>query len=178
MAKIPRVEITDKALKVLKVEAALSGLPQKETLEALILRGASSRTLSLVEGTASMEEIEVKPQPTLMEVEEMEPLPEDTQCPHCGSHEVKEVTPEMEATPIVDIETKTHKKPQMEEGAAIASSKPRRKKITPETITAIKNMWTRSPRPTVTEISKELDYSRSTIGDCIKRMREKGELRD
>jgi hypothetical protein len=49
MAKIPRVEITDKALKVLKIETALSGLNQKTALEALILRGASPKTLALVE---------------------------------------------------------------------------------------------------------------------------------
>ena len=39
------MEITDKALKVLKIEAALSGLPQKEALEALILRGASAQSV-------------------------------------------------------------------------------------------------------------------------------------
>lgn len=55
MAKIPRVEITDKALKVLKVETALSGLSQKIALEALILRGASSRTLAIVEEKPLME---------------------------------------------------------------------------------------------------------------------------
>lgn len=50
-----RVEITEKALKVLKIETALSGLSQKTELEALILRGASSRTLALVEEKPLME---------------------------------------------------------------------------------------------------------------------------
>ncbi len=66
MANLPRVEITDKALKVLKIETAISGLNQKEALEALILRGASSRTLELVE------EKDKIPQMALMEVEELE----------------------------------------------------------------------------------------------------------
>ena len=52
------MEITDKALKVLKIEAALSGLPQKEALEALILRGASSRTLALVEGKTGSDKMD------------------------------------------------------------------------------------------------------------------------
>ena len=49
MANSPRVEITDKALKVLKIEAAICGLGQKETLEALILRGASAQSMAIVE---------------------------------------------------------------------------------------------------------------------------------
>jgi hypothetical protein len=52
MAKIPRVEITDKALKVLKIETALCGMNQKTALEALILRGASPQALALVEDRA------------------------------------------------------------------------------------------------------------------------------
>lgn len=54
-SKAPRVEITEKALKVLKIETALSGLNQKTELEALILRGASSRTLALVDEKPLME---------------------------------------------------------------------------------------------------------------------------
>lgn len=69
MANLPRVEITDKALKVLKIETAISGLNQKEALEALILRGASARTLELVEGKERL------PQMTLMEVERIPEIP-------------------------------------------------------------------------------------------------------
>jgi hypothetical protein len=49
MANIPRVEITDKALQVLKIETALSRKSQKDTLEALVLRGASVEALALVD---------------------------------------------------------------------------------------------------------------------------------
>jgi hypothetical protein len=52
MANLPRVEITDKALSVLKLETALSGVGQKQTLEALVLRAASVETLALVEKKA------------------------------------------------------------------------------------------------------------------------------
>lgn len=86
MAKIPRIEISDRALKVLKIEAALSGLPQKEALEAIILRGASSRTLALVEGKPVLEEMEVepaipvmaeKPVNPVMPEKEVKPIPAD-----------------------------------------------------------------------------------------------------
>ena len=73
MANLPRVEITDKALKVLKIETAISGLNQKDALEALILRGASSRTLALMEVKDKL------PQMTLMEVEEKEKIPKKPQ---------------------------------------------------------------------------------------------------
>lgn len=63
MAQSARVEITEKALRILKIETAISGLSQKAALEGLILRGASRDIVELVEG---------KPQ---MEVEEMEDKP-------------------------------------------------------------------------------------------------------
>lgn len=64
MANNPRVEITDKALSVLKLETALGCMGQKQTLEALILRGASSRVLALLEEKPNIdvvEEVPVKP---------------------------------------------------------------------------------------------------------------------
>jgi len=45
-----RVEVSERALKVLKIEAAMAGISQKEALEALILRGVSSRTLAVMAG--------------------------------------------------------------------------------------------------------------------------------
>ena len=76
MAKIPRVEITDQALKVLKIEAALSGLPQKEALEDLILRGASSRTLELVAITPALDKVEDMEEKPVIPKKEVKPAPE------------------------------------------------------------------------------------------------------
>jgi hypothetical protein len=94
MAKIPRVEITDKALKVLKVEAALSGLPQKEALEALILRGASSRTLALVEGKTVMEVKPIVEDIPLVEVDVVEEMEEKPKITQKKETEVMETIPE------------------------------------------------------------------------------------
>jgi hypothetical protein len=49
MATAPRVEITEKALKILKIESALTGQNQKDALETLILRGASAQTQALLQ---------------------------------------------------------------------------------------------------------------------------------
>jgi len=45
-----KVEITEKGLKILKIEAALMGLPQKAALEQLLINGARKDTFKLVEG--------------------------------------------------------------------------------------------------------------------------------
>lgn len=104
MANSPRVEITEKALRVLKIEAAIQGLGQKETLEALILRGASAELMPFVEVKDRQEDMEV--------------LPEDAHCPNfpnCGSDAVVELLPKM------DIATEKPKEPQLAEAAAINS---------------------------------------------------------
>jgi hypothetical protein len=44
-----KVEITEKGLKILKIEAALMGLPQKAALEQLLINGAREDTFKLVE---------------------------------------------------------------------------------------------------------------------------------
>ena len=78
MSNIPRVEITEKALKILKIETALSGLGQKGTLEALVIRGASTKSLALLEEKAIIPKTESM---TLMEVEEKEGKPKIPQSP-------------------------------------------------------------------------------------------------
>jgi hypothetical protein len=78
MANIPRVEITEKALKILKIETALSGLGQKGTLEALVIRGASAQSLALMEEKAIIPKVESMP---LMEVEEKEINPKIPRVP-------------------------------------------------------------------------------------------------
>ncbi len=70
MAKIPRVEVSEKALKVLKIETALQGVNQKQALEALILRGASPHALALVEEKPLMAVTENKP--VIPEMDKME----------------------------------------------------------------------------------------------------------
>lgn len=156
MANSPRVEITDKALKVLKIEAAIHGLGQKETLEALILRGASAQSLAVAE---------VKP---VVEVKEI--------------MELKEELPKVEQLPIMDIATEKPKEPQLAEGAAIESSVPdasqKRKRLEKDqlAIEQIKEMWSQSPRPTITEIARHIRYARSTTSESIKRMRKSGEI--
>jgi len=94
MANLPRVEITDKALSVLKLEAALSGMNQKQTLEALILRGASPQALALVEEKAVVEEIPLMEVEEIPFVEEKEIIPKTEVYPLQTEKEVMETIPE------------------------------------------------------------------------------------
>jgi hypothetical protein len=66
MVNSARVEITAKALKVLKIETAICGIGQKETLEALILRGASAQSLAVVEGRTVIPKMESLPKEELI----------------------------------------------------------------------------------------------------------------
>lgn len=124
MAKIPRVEITDKALKVLKIEAALSGLPQREALEALVLRGASSRTLALMEEKAVIPEAEVKPiveDIPLVEadiVEEMEVKPKKNETEVMETIPEKAVQEAKTALAIILSELREGREPTVNEVAA------------------------------------------------------------
>jgi len=78
MEQLGRVELTENALQVLKIKTALCGLSQNTALEALILRGASSQILALLDGKTELEEIsksrklEKISQKPLMELEEMQ----------------------------------------------------------------------------------------------------------
>jgi hypothetical protein len=75
----------------------------------------------------------------------------------------------------------TPKPPDPPRRAAIESNRPERKKRlaeSPDAIAAIKEMWSRSPRPSLMEMAKELDYPKATVADNVRRMRASGELMD
>jgi hypothetical protein len=157
MANSPRVEITDKALKVLKIEAAIHGLGQKETLEALIMRGASAQTLVLVEGK------------TLV-----------------GLKPMVEALPTVELLPQMDIVTEKPTILQLEEGAAINSSdstgpdvSQKRKRLSdnPDALQQIRDMWNTGEHNQA-EIARRIGRHRATVHDNIKQLKAKGELVD
>lgn len=68
MERLPRVEITLKALKALQIETAIRGGSQKDTLEHLIINGVSLRTQS------ALEEVEQVPQEGEKTVEHTSPM--------------------------------------------------------------------------------------------------------
>jgi HrpA-like RNA helicase len=76
MTKLARVEITEKALRILKIETALSGMSQTKALEILIERGAGRQAIAIVEGK-QLAEVEEKPlmeyKPQVEEIPQISP---------------------------------------------------------------------------------------------------------
>ena len=81
MANLPRVEITEKALKILKIESAILDLNQKEALESLILRGASPQTLAMLQENPLPPKLAISPKLELLEEMEESPIMKEKELP-------------------------------------------------------------------------------------------------
>ena len=79
---------------------------------------------------------------------------------------------------ILDIMARPAKEHKGESDNGPKGPKAKRKKLSedPIALAKIKEMWSQSPRPTLTAMAKETGYSKSTISDNIKKRKEKGEL--
>ena len=79
---------------------------------------------------------------------------------------------------ILDIMARPAKEHKGESDNGPKGPKAKRKKLSedPIALAKIKEMWSHSPRPTLTAMAKETGYSKSTISDNIKKRKEKGEL--
>ena len=58
----------------------------------------------------------------------------------------------------------------------ICSPKKKRIADNPDALAAIKEMWTRTPRPSLAAMAKELGYTKVTVADNVRKMHERGEL--
>lgn len=63
-----------------------------------------------------------------------------------------------------------HKEPQkrLSEKKALKEGKPKLSQ-NPQALAKIKELWAQIPRPTVTEIAKEIDYPKATVADNIRK---------
>jgi hypothetical protein len=46
----------------------------------------------------------------------------------------------------------------------------------PEAIAKIKELWNSTPRPSINEIAKTIDYPKATVAENIKKIKDKGDL--
>jgi hypothetical protein len=70
-----------------------------------------------------------------------------------------------------------HKEPQkgISERKALKEAKPKLSQNT-QALAKIKKLWSQTPRPSISEIAKEIDYPKATVADNIKRRAKTGEL--
>jgi hypothetical protein len=58
----------------------------------------------------------------------------------------------------------------------ICSPKKKRLADNPDALAAIKEMWTRTPRPSLATMARELGYTKVTVADNVRKMQERGDL--
>ena len=70
-----------------------------------------------------------------------------------------------------------HKEPQkrLPEKKALKEAKPKLSQ-NPQALAKIKELWSQTPRPSISEIAKEIDYPKATVADNIKRRAKTGVL--
>jgi DNA-binding transcriptional ArsR family regulator len=150
MRKYPRIEIDQIAYDGLQIEAVLRHKTTREIATEALLSHISREALSV--------------------------LDQETIGPETAKPE--------------DIATKRPQDHKTTEGAAIDNSKtvnidrkdinkPKRKRLEKDlaAIQHIRELWTAGER-NISKIAKAIEYSRSTVGDHIERMKKKGDLID
>ncbi len=81
----------------------------------------------------------------------------------------------------IDQTNQTTDRPQdhktIEDNAVAVIDKPRKRlSDNPEAISELKRLYSQSPRPSFADMSKIIEYPKSTIAERVKIMKEKGEL--
>lgn len=141
-----KVTLTPEAYKALEVEAMLMGLSLKDVASKMILENACPKCIEI---------LGIMARPPKGQKEE-------------GLKEIRDENPKGQMT----LGTKELEE-QRPEGNKI-----KRKRLIkdPEALARIKELWELDPRPSPTEIAKQINYSESTTRDAIKRMKTNGEL--
>ena len=157
-----KVTLSPEAYKALEVEAMLHGDSLKDTASKLILKAACPKCKEILDIMAR------PPKGTSEEVPkgESDNGPKDpmAQLPNDTIAQQPDVT--------------TSKGSDVTRAEGLKSPKAKRKKLSedPKALEKLKELYGRNPRPPLTAMGKELGYSKSTIADNIKRLKEKREL--
>lgn len=149
-----KVTLSPEAYKALEVEAMLHGTSLKDTASKLILKAACPKCIEILD-------IMARPPKDTKEEGHKGPLtqsPDDT------------IAQKTESIPAQG--------PDVTRAEGPKSPKAKRKKLSEDTIALakLKELYSRDPRPSLIAMGKELGYSKSTIADNIKKLKEKVEL--
>jgi len=160
-----KVTLSPEAFKALEVEAMLHGDSLKDTASKLILKAACPKCKEILDIMARP----AKEHKDITTQEPNVPIAQKTEGPMAQ-------WPNDTITQGPDVTTA--KGPDVTRAEGPKGPKAKRKKLSedPIALAKIKEMWSQSPRPTLTAMAKETGYSKSTISDNIKRLKEKREL--
>lgn len=194
-----KVTLSPDAYKVLEVEAMLMGVSLKDAASKLIIKAACPKCKEILD-------IMARPPKGANEEEhkgtmEDGPTGERAQVPDNLSIQESDVIiaqgiditrriepkiPKSVAT-VVDIpttrpmtESTITQGPKGQKAQILDSPKAKRLKLSknPEAIAKIKELWNSTPRPSLNEIAKTIDYPKATVAENIKKIKDKGDLAD
>jgi hypothetical protein len=149
-----KVTLSPEAYKALEVEAMLHGTSLKDTASKLILKAACPKCIEILD-------IMARP-------------PKGTREDGPKNHLTQE--PNVATAKVPDVTSAIEPKGERAKGSKVPKAK--RTKLSEDTLALakLKELYGRKPRPSLIAMGKELGYSKSTISDNIKMLKEKGEL--
>lgn len=154
-----KVTLSPEAFKALEVEAMLHGTSLKETASKLILKAACPKCKEILDIMArppkDTKEDGPKGESANVLKDPLAQLPNDT------------ITQGLDVTTVKVPDVPLAKRPK---GTKAKLSND------PAALAKLKELYRRDPRPSLTAMGKELGYSKSTVADNIKKLKERGEL--
>lgn len=157
-----KVTLSPEAYKALEVEAMLHGDSLKDTASKLILKAACPKCKEILD-------IMARPP---KDTKEEEPKGESDKGLKGPMAQLSNDTIAQQPDVI------TSKEPDVTRTEGPKGPKAKRKKLSedPIALAKLKELYDRNPRPSLIAMGKELGYSKSTVADNIKKLKEKGEL--
>jgi hypothetical protein len=149
-----KVTLSPEAYKALEVEAMLHGTSLKDTASKLILKAACPKCIEILD-------IMARPPKGTREEGPKGPMSQGTD----------RTTPQGP-----DVTSTIEPKGERAQGPKVPKAKG--KKLSEDTLALakLKELYGREPRPSLIAMGAELGYSKSTVSDNLRKMKEKGEL--
>jgi hypothetical protein len=161
-----KVTLSPEAYKALEVEAMLHGTSLKDTASKLILKAACPKCKEILD-------IMARPPKGTREEGPNGPLAQGTNKPNVPLRQ----NAEMDDLPSSQDRTMPHRPDAPKCQSAKVPKGPRAKLSNdPMALAKLKELYRLDPRPSLRELATQLGYSKSTVSDNIRKMKEKGEL--
>ncbi|OPY55345.1 MAG: hypothetical protein A4E49_00465 [Methanosaeta sp. PtaU1.Bin112] len=149
-----KVTLSPEAYKALEVEAMLHGTSLKDTASKLILKAACPKCIEILD-------IMARPPKGTREEEPKGPMAQEPDA-------ITAKGPDVTST----------KEPKGERAQGPKVPKAKGKKLSEDTLALakLKELYRRDPKPSLATMGAEVGYSKSTISDNLRKMKERGEL--
>ncbi|TFH48505.1 MAG: hypothetical protein E4G89_06170 [Methanothrix sp.] len=168
-----KVTLSPDAYKVLEVEAMLMGISLKDAASKLIIKAACPKCKEILD-------IMARPPKDTKEERPKGPITQEPKSQTTYAQIMDERRDPQMLKFVVVEETKDERtqEPKDQKAQVPYSPKAKRPRLSknPEAIAKIKELWNSTPRPSINEIAKTIDYPKATVAENIKKIKDKGDL--